>query len=95
MRVCFGSFLFPFFHFPSFSPTSLPLPPLSLPLPPSLPPSPTSLPPAEDALDRLLELSPFDVKHLLHLIFSRKEFSVDESTYVFGTIVPSSNALVF
>ncbi len=36
-------------------------------------------PPVEDAVDRLHELSPFDLKHLLHLILSRKEFSVDES----------------
>lgn len=35
--------------------------------------------PVEDAIDRLHELSPFDLKHLLHLILSRKEFSVDES----------------
>lgn len=36
--------------------------------------------PEEDALDRLLELSPYDLKHLIHLILSRKEFTVDEST---------------
>lgn len=35
---------------------------------------------AEDAVEKLLDLSPFDLKHLLHLIFSSREFSVDEST---------------
>lgn len=35
--------------------------------------------PAEDAVEKLLDLSPFDLKHLLHLIFSSKEFTVDES----------------
>jgi len=32
----------------------------------------------EDAVDRLLELSPYDLKNLVHLIFSRNEFNVDE-----------------
>lgn len=34
---------------------------------------------AEDAVEKLLDLSPFDLKHLLHLIFSSKEFTVDQS----------------
>ena len=33
----------------------------------------------DDATDKLLDLSPFDLKHLLLLIFSSKEFTVDES----------------
>ena len=32
-----------------------------------------------DATEKLLDLSPFDLKHLLLLIFSSKEFTVDES----------------
>ena len=39
----------------------------------------TPLPAVDDALDQLLDLSPFDLKNLIHLIFSRKEFTVDES----------------
>ena len=34
---------------------------------------------AEDAIERLLDLSPYFLKNLVHLIFSRKEFTVDES----------------
>ena len=33
----------------------------------------------EDGIEKLLDLSPFDLKHLLLLIFSSKEFTVDES----------------
>ena len=33
----------------------------------------------EDGTEKLLDLSPFDLKHLLMLIFSSKEFTVDES----------------
>ena len=35
----------------------------------------------DDAIDKLLDLSPFDLKHLLLLIFSSKEFTVDESKF--------------
>lgn len=35
----------------------------------------------DDAIDKLLDLSPFDLKHLLLLIFSSKEFTVDESEF--------------
>lgn len=31
----------------------------------------------DDAMERLLELAPFELKALLHNIFSRKEFCVD------------------
>ena len=34
---------------------------------------------AEQGLVQLLDLNPYDVKRLLHLIFSRKEFTVSES----------------
>ena len=36
-------------------------------------------PPAEQGQEQLLDLNPYDVKRLLHLIFSRKEFTVSES----------------
>ena len=36
-------------------------------------------PSVEDGTEKLLDLSPFDLKHLLMLIFSSKEFTVDES----------------
>jgi len=39
----------------------------------------TLSPAEEDAVEKLLDLSPYDLKHLLHLIFSSKEFTVDES----------------
>ncbi len=39
---------------------------------------------AEDAVEKLLELSPFDLKRLLHLIFSCREFTVDESKHAPG-----------
>ena len=32
----------------------------------------------EDAMERLLELAPFELKGLLHNIFSRKEFCIDK-----------------
>lgn len=35
--------------------------------------------PSEDALERLLDLGPFDLKSLLHHILSRKEFRIDNS----------------
>ena len=34
---------------------------------------------AEQGQEKLLDLNPYDVKRLLHLIFSRKEFTVFES----------------
>ena len=34
--------------------------------------------PPEDALERLLELGPYDLKSLLHHILSRKEFRIDK-----------------
>ena len=37
------------------------------------------IPSVEDGTEKLLDLSPFDLKHLLLLIFSSKEFTVDES----------------
>ena len=33
----------------------------------------------EDAVDRLLDLGPFELKNLLHHILSRKEFTIDQS----------------
>ena len=47
----------------------------------------TGLYTAEDAIEKLLDLSPFYLKHLLHLIFSSKEFTVDESEY--STVTPT------
>ena len=38
-------------------------------------------PTVDDAVEKLLDLSPFDLKHLLLLIFSSKEFTVDESKF--------------
>jgi hypothetical protein len=34
---------------------------------------------AEQGLEQLLDLKPYDVKRLLHLIFSRNEFAISES----------------
>ncbi len=47
---------------------------------------------AEDAVEKLLDLSPFDLKHLLHLIFSSREFTVDESAYC---SVPSGCSFIY
>ena len=39
---------------------------------------------AEEGQEKLLDLHPYDVKRLLHLIFSRKEFTVFESEGLWG-----------